>query len=40
MTKVSEYKKAEKAARELVNDYEQIKLKYFNVLTEISSQKS
>lgn len=40
MTKVSEYKKAEKAARELVNDYEQIKLKYFNVLTETSNQKT
>jgi hypothetical protein len=37
MTKLSDYKKAEKTARELVNDYEQIKLKYFNVLTENSN---
>lgn len=36
MTKLSDYKKAEKNAREIVNDYEQMKLKYFNVLTENS----
>ncbi len=39
MTKLSEYKKAEKNVKELVNDYDQMKLKYFNVLTENSSQK-
>jgi len=36
MTKLSDYKKAEKNAKEIVNDYEQMKLKYFNVLTENS----
>jgi hypothetical protein len=37
MSKLSEYKKAEKNVKELVNDYEQMKLKYFNVLTENSA---
>ena len=40
MGKLSEYKKAEKNAKELVNDYDQMKLKYFNVLTDNSNQKS
>ena len=40
MNKLSEYKKAEKGAKEIVNDYEQMKLKYFNVLTENEQQKS
>lgn len=40
MQRLSEYKKAEKSAKDLVNDYEQMKLKYFNVLTEISNQKT
>lgn len=40
MSRVSQYKKAEKNAIELVNDYEQMKVKYFNVLTELSAQKS
>ena len=40
MNKLSEYKKAEKGAKEIVNDYEQMKMKYFNVLTENSNQKS
>lgn len=40
MSKLSEYKKAEKNVKELVNDYEQMKLKYFNVLTENSAQKT
>ena len=40
MHKLSEYKKAEKNAKELVNDYDQMKMKYFNVLTENSGQKS
>jgi len=39
MNKLSEYKKAEKGAKELVGDYEQMKMKYFNVLTENSNQK-
>lgn len=39
MGKLSEYKKAEKGAKELVSDYEQMKMKYFNVLTENSNQK-
>jgi len=40
MNKLSEYKKAEKGAKEIVNDYEQMKMKYFNVLTENSNQKT
>ena len=40
MNKLSDYKKAEKNVKELVNDYEQIKLKYFNTLTENSNQKT
>lgn len=40
MNKLSEYKKAEKNVKELVSDYEQMKLKYFNVLTENSNQKT
>lgn len=39
MGKLSEYKKAEKGAKELVSNYEQMKMKYFNVLTENSNQK-
>lgn len=39
MNKLSEYKKAEKGAKELVTDYEQMKMKYFNVLTENQGQK-
>ena len=39
MNKLSEYKKAEKGAKEIVTDYEQMKMKYFNVLTENSNQK-
>lgn len=34
MNKLSEYKKAEKGAKDIVNDYEQMKAKYFNVLLE------
>ena len=30
-------KKAEKTAMELVSDYDQMKVKYFNVLTELSA---
>ena len=40
MNKLSEYKKAEKGAKDIVNDYEQMKLKYFNVLTENEKQKT
>jgi hypothetical protein len=34
MQRLTEYKKAEKGAKEIVTDYEQMKFKYFNVLTE------
>jgi len=40
MNKLSEYKKAEKGAKDLVADYEQMKQKYFNVLSENEKQKS
>jgi hypothetical protein len=40
MKKLQDYKKAEKNAVELVNDYDQMKVKYFNVLTDNSNQKS
>jgi chromosome segregation ATPase len=40
MQKLTDYKKAEKNVKELVGDYEQMKLKYFNVLTENSAQKT
>jgi hypothetical protein len=33
MGKLSEYKKAEKHAKDIVMDYESMKAKYFNVLT-------
>ena len=39
MKKLGDYKKAERNVKEIVTDYEQMKLKYFNVLTEMSSQK-
>jgi hypothetical protein len=32
MKKLTEYKKAEKGAMEIVNDYDNMKLKYFKVL--------
>lgn len=34
MKKLSEYKKAEKGAMQIVTDYDQMKQKYFNVLQE------
>ena len=40
MNKLSEYKKAEKSAKDIVNDYEQMKQKYFNVLVENEKQKT
>ena len=39
MQKLHEYKKAEKSAKDLVTDYEQMKMKYYNVLTENEKQK-
>jgi len=39
MRKLSDYKKAEKGAMQIVKDYEQMKLKYFNVLQENEKQK-
>ena len=39
MRKLSDYKKAEKGAIQIVSDYEQMKTKYFNVLKENESQK-
>ena len=40
MNKLGEYKKAEKGAKDIVTDYEQMKMKYFNVLTENEKQKT
>lgn len=40
MQKLTEYKKAERCAKDIVTDYEQMKLKYFNVLTENEKQKN
>lgn len=40
MSKLSEYKKAERGARDMVKDYESMKQKYFNVLTENEKQKT
>ena len=37
MQRVSDYKKAEKTAAQLYQEYESMKLKYFNVLTENES---
>jgi hypothetical protein len=34
MGQLSQYKKAEKNVIDIANDYEQMKMKYFNVLTE------
>lgn len=39
MKRLSEYKKAEKGAVQIVKDYDQMKLKYFQVLQENQSQK-
>lgn len=39
MKKLTEYKKAEKGAMEIVSDYEQMKMKYFNVLQENEKHK-
>ena len=40
MSKLSEYKKAEKGAKDIVTDYESMKMKYFNVLQENEKQKT
>ena len=40
MNKLSEYKQAEKGAKDIVSDYEQMKLKYFNVLKDNEQQKT
>lgn len=40
MSKLSEYKKAEKGAKDIVNDYEQMKTKYFTVLQENEKHKT
>lgn len=37
---LSQYKKAEKNVKEIANDYESMKMKYFNVLTENEKQKT
>jgi hypothetical protein len=34
MSRLGQYKKAEKGAKDIVNDYETMKMKYFTVLTE------
>ena len=39
MRKLTEYKKAEKGAIQIVKDYEEMKMKYFTVLQENESQK-
>ena len=39
MKKLTEYKKAEKGAMEIVNDYESMKMKYFKVLQENEKHK-
>ena len=39
MGQLSQYKKAEKNVIDIANDYEQMKMKYFNVLTENEKQK-
>ena len=40
MQRLGDYKKAEKEAKNLCQEYETMKLKYFNVLTENERQKS
>jgi hypothetical protein len=34
MSRLGQYKKAEKGAKDIVSDYESMKMKYFTVLTE------
>ena len=40
LSQLSQYKKAEKFGKEIANDYESMKMKYFNVLTENEKQKT
>ncbi len=40
MQRLGDYKKAERGAKDLCQEYETMKLKYFNVLTENERQKS
>lgn len=40
MTRLGVYKKAEKGARDLCQEYEQMKIKYFNCLQENEKQKN
>lgn len=40
MSRLGQYKKAEKGAKDIVNDYETMKMKYFTVLTENEQQKT
>jgi hypothetical protein len=40
MNRLGQYKKAEKGAKDIVTDYETMKMKYFNVLTENQKQKT
>ena len=40
MTRLSQYKKAEKAAKEIAQDYETMKQKYYNVMTENKDMKT
>lgn len=40
MGQLSQYKKAEKNVKEIAHDYEAMKMKYFNVLTENEQQKT
>lgn len=37
---LSQYKKAERNVKEIAQDYESMKMKYFNVLTENERQKT
>jgi len=39
MNRLGQYKKAEKGAKDIVNDYEQMKMKYFHALTESQQNK-
>jgi hypothetical protein len=40
MGRLTQYKKAEKGAKEIVADYEMMKQKYFNVMTENKDLKT
>jgi hypothetical protein len=40
MSRLGQYKKAEKGAKDIVHDYESMKMKYFTVLTENEQQKT